>query len=102
MRNGSGDLSEYARRSGLVVTYGDTIVPEGNIILLPLKTDMELLCCGNDLVEIPNDGITFCLWDADDLGDEAWVEEQRLPAGDRVCTNEWMLCNDRIATHRAT
>lgn len=51
---------------------------------------------------MPNYGVTFHLGNADDLGDEAWIEEQRLPAGNRVGTNEWMLCGDWIATYGTT
>ena len=99
MRNDSKSPLEVIRYSGVVTAYGDAVVPEGNIVLLPLEANMKLLCRSNNFVQVSNDGITLGLGDADNLGDEAWVKEQRLPAGDRVCTDKWMLCDDRIASY---
>jgi len=63
---------------------------------------MELLSRGNDLVEESNDGIALGPWDTDDLSHKAWVEEQRLPTGDRVRADQWMFGDDRISSNRAS
>jgi hypothetical protein len=81
---------------------GDTVVPEGDIILAPEEADVSLLSGGNDLVEEAADGIALGLGDTDNLGDEARVVEDRLPASDRVGADERMLGDDRIPTDGAT
>lgn len=56
--------------------YADAVIPEGNIILLPLVADVNLLRCADDLVQVADNGVTFSLGDSNDAGDEARIEEQ--------------------------
>jgi len=63
---------------------------------------VQLLSRGDDLVEESDDGITLGLWDTNNLGDKAWVEEKRFPAGDGVRADQRMLCNDWVTTKRTT
>ena len=53
------------------ITYADTVVPEGDIIFLPLKTNMDLLSRSNKLVQIPDDGFSFCFGNANYLRDKS-------------------------------
>ena len=69
------------------VTYADAIIPEGYIVLPPLEAHMRFLGCGNEFIEIINDGIAFSFGYPDDLSDKARVEEDGFPAGDRMCAN---------------
>lgn len=57
-------------------TDTDAVVPESDVVLLPLEADMNLLSGGDDCVEIADDGVTLCLWYANNSGDKAGVEEQ--------------------------
>lgn len=82
--------------------YTYPVIPERNVIFLPLETDMELLCSSNDLIEIPNDGITLSLGDPNNRFYEAWIEEERFPARHRMGTDNRMFGNDRLATHWAS
>ena len=41
------------------IAYAYTIVPEGDVILLPLKANMDLLGRGDQLVQIVDDCIGF-------------------------------------------
>lgn len=59
----------------VALAYTDAVVPNSNIILLPLISDVDLLRGGNDFVEVPNDGIAFRLRDADDARDKARIEK---------------------------
>jgi hypothetical protein len=61
---------------GRVSTHGDAVVPECDIVLVPLEPGMQFRRGGHDLVEIRDDVIGLSLRDADNLGYEAWVEEQ--------------------------
>ena len=54
------------------ITYADTVVPEGNVILLPLEPNVDLLSRSNKLVEIFNDGVSFCFRNANNIRDEPW------------------------------
>ena len=89
-------LNKLARATREVgdVTHADAIVPVRNVVLLPLEADVKLLCSGDDLVEIPNNGITFGLGYSNNGLDKAWVEEERLPPRHRVSANDWMLRDD--------
>lgn len=60
---------------------------------------MYLLSGGHHVGEVPDDRIALGFGDAYDLGHESWVEEQTVPAGDRVRANERMLGGDRITTN---
>lgn len=101
----SGSISRISIRSksisSLRVAHRDTIVPKGDIVLLPLEAYVKLLRRSNDLIEVSDDGVTLCLWDANDLSDEASIVEQRLPAGDGIRADQGMLGDDRITTNWA-
>lgn len=56
-------------------TYGCAVVPESNIILVPLETGVHFLCCGDHVGKVFQDGITLGLGNANDLGHETRVEE---------------------------
>lgn len=52
------------------ITYTYAIVPEGNVIFLPLESNMYLLSRTYQLVQIINDRLCFCFGNADNLRDE--------------------------------
>lgn len=79
----------------------DAIIPERDIASLPLEAGVELWARGDDLVEQSDDVVGFCLGDADDLGHEARVEEDTLPACDGVGAHERVLCRDGLASDGA-
>ena len=83
------------------VTYADTVIPEGYVILLPLKADMKLLRGRNNFAKVV-DGMTLSFGDAENSGDEARIKENRLPASDRVSTDEWVFGDDGTPTNRTT
>lgn len=80
---------------------GAAVVPESNVVLVPLEADVRLVGRGDDLVEVRDDVVTLNLGNADNLGHEAGVEEQRLPSGDGVHADERVLSDDRLATDGA-
>lgn len=57
---------------------------------------MHLLGRDHELIQVADDGVAFHLWDADDLGNEAWIKEETLPASDGVGANEWMCGGDMV------
>lgn len=60
---------------------------------------MHLLGRGDHISEEPDDGVTLCGRNTDDLFHEARVEEQSVPAGDWVRANEWVFSGDRVPAH---
>lgn len=58
------------------ITNTDAIIPESDIVLLPLEANMDLLGRRDDLFEIADDGVTLCFRYANNSGDEAGVEEE--------------------------
>ena len=56
-------------------TYCDAIIPERNIILAPLKPDMEFLGGGDDFIEIVDNHITLNLRHPHNLRHEPRVEK---------------------------
>ena len=83
-------------------TYTDAIIPVRNIILVPLKPDMKLLCRGDDLVEITNNGITFRFGDSHNGFDKPRIEEKGFPSSHRVSADDGMFCDDRLSTDRTS
>ena len=65
-------------------TYADTVIPERNIILLPLEADIDFLGSGDEFVKIVDDSVGFSFRDADDVCYKARVEEHRFPPCDWV------------------
>ena len=65
-------------------TYADTVVPERNIILLPLEADIDFLGSGDEFVEIANDSVGFSFGNTDDVCHKARVEKYRFPPCDWV------------------
>lgn len=84
------------------VTYANSVIPKCNIILFPLVPDMAFLCCRNDLVEIVDDSIALSFGNADNLRDEAWIEEYRLPTCNWIRADEWMFRDDWLTANGAT
>ena len=79
---------------------GDSVIPEGDIVLVPLEPSMVLRRGGDDLIEKGDDVVALGLGNADNFGNEAGVEEEGLPSGDRVCADEWVLGGDGFTTNR--
>ena len=79
-------------------TYADTVVPERNIVLLPLEADMDLLGSRDELVEIVDDSVGFSFGDADNVCHKARVEEYRFPPCDWVRADQWMLRDNWLST----
>ena len=80
---------------------GDTVVPERDITRLPLKSCVELRAGRYNLIQQRDNVITLSLRHTNDLSHKARVEEDALPAGDRVCAYERVLGCDRFAAHGA-
>lgn len=83
-------------------TYRCPVIPEGNVIFTPLETRMHLLGGGDDVCEVFDDSLALGLGDTDDLGHEAWVEEECVPAGDGVCADERVFGGYWVAANRST
>jgi len=81
------------------LTYTNAVIPESNVILLPLEANMELLGSRDDLAEIANNRIALSLGNSNYRFDETWIEEERLPARHGMCTDNGMLCDDCLTTH---
>ena len=52
--------------------HADAIVPKGNIILLPLKPNMDFLSRSNQLVQIMYNCACFCLRNSDYVRNEPY------------------------------
>jgi hypothetical protein len=83
-------------------TYANAVVPESNIPLIPLKPNLHLGTRRYNLIEKTNDMVALRLRHADDLGDKAGVEEQRLPTSNRVSTDERVGSGDGLTANSAT
>ena len=59
---------------------------------------MHFWCSSSHLGEEADDGITFNFRHPDNLGHEARVEEETVPAGDGVRPHQGMLRGDGIAS----
>ena len=57
---------------GASITHANTVVPEGNIILLPLEPNMNLLSRGDQLVQIVDNCVGFCFRNAYHIRDESY------------------------------
>ena len=68
-------------------TYADTVVPERNIVLLPLEAGIDLLVGGDELVKIVDNSVGFSFGDANNVCHKARVEEYRFPPCDWVCAD---------------
>lgn len=78
-------------------TYRRPIIPERNVILTPLEPGMYLLGGGDHVREVLDNSITLSFGDTNDLSDEARVEEECVPAGDRVGADERVFGGDWFA-----
>ena len=79
----------------------NAIVPESDVTGVPLESGVKLWRSSYDLIEQRDDVIALGLWNADDLGDKAGVEEYTLPASDGMCADEWVFRCDRFTAHGA-
>jgi hypothetical protein len=77
----------------------DPIISERNITRLPQEPSVELRASGDDLVEQGDDVVGLYFGHADDLGDEAGVEEDGLPACDRVHADQRVFGSYGFAPH---
>ena len=59
-------------RQTLNITHTYTVVPEGNVMLLPLKPNLDLLGRSDQLVQIMDDCIGFCFRNANYIRDESY------------------------------
>lgn len=82
-------------------TYSRSIIPERHVALSPLEADMDLGTRRHNLVEQRDDVVALCLGHAYNLGDEAGIEEDALPACHGVGADEWVLGGDGLAAHGA-
>lgn len=78
----------------ICISYSDPVIPKGNVVLPPLKPHVRFLRGGDDLSEVAHNIVTLELGHAHDARDKARVEKQTVPAGDRVCADQRMLCGD--------
>lgn len=76
---------------------GDATIPERDIVDAPAEAGVRHVRRGDNVHEIADDGVAFALGNADDLGYGDRIEEERLPAGDRVGADEWVLGRDAVA-----
>lgn len=83
------------------MTYASTVVPKGNIVLIPLEAYMEFLGGSNNLVQIADNSITLSLWDADNLSDESRIEEQGLPSSNWIDTDKGVFGDNSVAPDSA-
>lgn len=83
-------------------TYRDPVVPDRNIIFIPLETGMHLLSGCNNIGEVFDDGVALGFGYAHNLGHESRVEEQCVPAGDRVRADERVFSGYRVPANRST
>jgi hypothetical protein len=60
----------------------DSVIPESNVVLVPLESGVQLWRCRDDFVEVGDDVVAFCFGDADDFGYEAGAVEEGLPSRD--------------------
>lgn len=95
MNDSIGDISN-------VGTYGDAVIPEGNVILAPLEAGVQLLGGCEHLIEVGDDGIALGLGDSNNLGDETRVEEEAVPSGDWVGANERVFSGDGVTADGAS
>lgn len=61
---------------------------------------MDFLGCRDDFSEVPDNSIALSLRDTNDLRYEARVEEERIPSGDWMGTDERVFGRDWITTNR--
>lgn len=73
------------------------IVPESNIVLVPREPSVHFLGSGHHVCEVPKNGVTLTLGNPNDLSHEAGVEEQRIPTGDRVGSDERVNSGNGVA-----
>ena len=93
-------MSPMGRESVRSTVICDPVVPESNIILVPLEADVELLRRGDDLVEVRDDHVALDLWDPYNTGNESWVEEEGLPFCDWVGADQRVFGDDGIPSYR--
>lgn len=77
-------------------TYSSAVIPEGNVVLAPLEASVQFLGGCDNLVEVGDDGIALGLGDSDNLGDEAWVEEEAVPPSNRVGADDGVFGGDGV------
>jgi hypothetical protein len=65
----------FISQKDMLTTHSDPVIPKCDIVLGPLEPDVRFLGCGNDIAQVLDDSVALQLWDANDLGHEARVEE---------------------------
>jgi hypothetical protein len=77
----ANSMAAMGRKAVGCRVVADPVIPERDIILVPLEPGVDLRRRGDEFIEERNDVITFGFGDADDFCDEARVEEKGFPAG---------------------
>jgi hypothetical protein len=80
------------------IVESDTVIPYGDSVLLPLETDLEVQSTSNVSIEEIQDCLRLSLADTNDATSETRLDEQALPSGDRVSTDNRMDGFDGCAT----
>lgn len=93
--HGMTTMRSKAVRSRMV---GDSVVPEGDVVLLPLEAHECFLGGADYVVQVFDNCVALQLGNADNMSDESWVEVERLPAGHGVGANEWVLSDDWVTS----
>lgn len=64
------------------------VVPDSERVLLPLEADLEVMVELRQVEEVLEDGVRLIARHTDDALREVRVDEDRLPAGNRVCADD--------------
>ena len=75
----------------------DSVVPNCHVAGLPSPSGRRVGLLGETIFEEGKSHVTLGFRDANESGDEAWVHEDRLEAGDRVDTHDRVDRIDRRA-----
>lgn len=67
------------------------VIPDGNGVLSPLPSDLELVALSDSPIQSIKDAIPNSFLEADDLLGEILVDVQCLPLCNGVCTNDRVL-----------
>lgn len=57
-------------------SHANAIVPEGNVVILPLEPNMNLLSRGDQFVQIVHDRIGFCFGNSNYIRDETYEHSE--------------------------
>jgi len=68
------------------------VIPDGNVVLVPLEAHLEIVVAGNQLEEVGLQDVTLAVGDIVDVAssDLSTGGEQALPAGYGICADDRM------------